>query len=120
MTVINTRKLRKIGNSKVLTITIPEEVIQTLNVNEGQKIAFNIDNGQVLLTDNKEMDILSMADQVSNQYGNALKGLVNRQQKVNIYINDKHYRGRQYMQYLTEKDITTLNVYVINKQSPNE
>jgi putative addiction module antidote len=80
MTVINTRKLRKIGNSKVLTI--PEEVIQTLNVNEGQKIAFNIDNGQVLLeavkTDNKEMDILSMADQVSNQYGNALKGLVNR------------------------------------------
>lgn len=24
------------------------------------------------------------------------------------------------MQFLTEKDITTLNVYVINKYSPNE
>lgn len=80
MTVINTRKLRKIGNSKVLTI--PEEVIQTLNVNEGQKIAFNIDNGQVVLEavniDSKEMDILSVAEQVSNQYDTALKDLVNK------------------------------------------
>lgn len=80
MTVINTRKLRKIGNSKVLTI--PEEVIQALNINEGQKIAFNVEDGQVVLeavkTENKEMDILSMADQVSDQYDNALKDLVNR------------------------------------------
>jgi death-on-curing protein len=28
--------------------------------------------------------------------------------------------GGQHMQYLTEKDIITLNVYVINKYSPNE
>lgn len=80
MTVINTRKLRKLGNSKVLTI--PEEVIRALDINEGEKIAFNVENGQVVLeavkTDNKKMDILSIADQVSNQYDNALKDLVNR------------------------------------------
>lgn len=80
MAVINTRKLRKIGNSKVLTI--PEEIIDTLEINEGQKIAFNIENGKVVLeavnSEIKEMDILSMADQVSNQYDSALKDLVNR------------------------------------------
>lgn len=80
MTVINTRKLRKIGNSKVLTI--PDEIIQALDINEGQKIAFNVEHGQVVLeavkTDNNEIDILSMADQVSNQYDSALKDLVNR------------------------------------------
>lgn len=72
--------IRKIGNSKVLTI--PEEVIQSLDINEGQKVAFNIDNGQVVLeavkTDSKEVDILSMADQVSDQYDSAFKDLVNR------------------------------------------
>ncbi|PCF39791.1 AbrB/MazE/SpoVT family DNA-binding domain-containing protein [Staphylococcus delphini] len=80
MPIINTRKLRKIGNSKVLTI--PDEVLKTLDIHEGQKIAFNIENGQVVLeavkTDNKEVDILSMAEQVSNQYDRALKELVNR------------------------------------------
>ncbi|HDV5977436.1 hypothetical protein PF233_13280 [Staphylococcus pseudintermedius] len=83
MPIINTRKLRKIGNSKVLTI--PNEVLKTLDIHEGQKIAFNIENGQVVLeavktdnTDNKEIDILSMAEQVSNQYDIALKELVNR------------------------------------------
>lgn len=80
MTIINTRKLRKIGDSKVLTI--PGKIIQALDVNEGQKIAFNVENGQVVLeavkTDSNEIDILSMADQVSNQYDSALKDLVNR------------------------------------------
>lgn len=80
MAVINTRKLRKIGNSKV--VTIPDEVLKALDINEGQKIAFNVQNGQVLLeavkTDSKDMDILRMADQVSNQYDRALKDLVNR------------------------------------------
>ncbi|QLK85487.1 AbrB/MazE/SpoVT family DNA-binding domain-containing protein [Staphylococcus sp. 17KM0847] len=80
MPIINIRKLRKIGNSKVLTI--PDEVLKTLDIHEGQKIAFNIENGQVVLeavkTDNKELDILSMAEQVSNQYDKALKELVNR------------------------------------------
>lgn len=80
MAVVNTRKLRKLGNSKILTI--PDEVIKALDINEGQKIAFNVENGQVVLkavkTDSKEMDILSMADQVSSQYDNALKDLVDR------------------------------------------
>lgn len=80
MAVVNTRKLRKLGNSKVLTI--PDEVIKTLGIHEGQKIAFNVENGQVVLqavtTDSEEMDILSMAEEVSNQYDSALKDLVNR------------------------------------------
>ncbi|HEK6547145.1 hypothetical protein DWB88_13940 (plasmid) [Staphylococcus warneri] len=81
MAVINTRKLRKIGNSKV--VTMPEDVIKTLNVEEGQSIAFNVVNGQVVLeavktTDDNESDILNIADQISNQYDSALKDLVNR------------------------------------------
>lgn len=80
MVVTNTRKLRKIGNSKVLTI--PDEILKTLDINEGQKIAFNVENGQVVLeavkTDSKDMDILGMADRVSNQYDSALNDLVNR------------------------------------------
>lgn len=80
MTVINTRKLRKIGNSKVLTI--PEEAIKALDVEEGQSIAFNVANGQVVLeavkVDDNERDILNIANQVSQQYDSALKDLVNR------------------------------------------
>lgn len=37
MTEIYTRKLRKHGNSKVLTV--PDEVIQALNADVGQEIA---------------------------------------------------------------------------------
>ena len=80
MAVINTRKLRKIGNSKV--VTMPEDVIKTLNVEEGQSIAFNVVNGQVVLeavkVDDNERDILNIANQVSQQYDSALKDLVNR------------------------------------------
>ncbi len=69
MSIINTRKLRKIGNSNILTIS--KEVIKVLNVNERLKIAFNVDNGKVTLeavnTQYKEIDVLSMAEQVSNQ-----------------------------------------------------
>ncbi|MCG1072426.1 hypothetical protein K4P50_12685 [Staphylococcus epidermidis] len=80
MAVINTRKLRKIGNSKV--VTMPEEVIKALEVEEGQSIAFNVGNGQVVLeavkVEDNERDILNIANQVSRQYDSALKDLVNR------------------------------------------
>ncbi|SUM97298.1 AbrB/MazE/SpoVT family DNA-binding domain-containing protein [Staphylococcus warneri] len=46
MTVIHTRKLRKSGNSNILTI--PKEVIKALDVVEGQFIAFNVVNGREL------------------------------------------------------------------------
>ena len=80
MAVINTRKLRKIGNSKV--VTMPEEVIKALEVEEDQSIAFNVVNGQVVLeavkVDDNERNILNIANQVSQQYDSALKDLVNR------------------------------------------
>ncbi|MBM6508389.1 MULTISPECIES: AbrB/MazE/SpoVT family DNA-binding domain-containing protein [Staphylococcus] len=79
MTVVHTRKLRKSGNSNVLTI--PKEVIKALDVVEGQHIAFNVVNGKIILEavkpDDNESDILSIANQVSKQYDNALKDLVN-------------------------------------------
>ena len=79
MTVGHTRKLRKSGNSNVLTI--PKEVIKALDVVEGQHIAFNVVNGKIILEavkpDDNESDILSIANQVSKQYDNALKDLVN-------------------------------------------
>ncbi|MFI3547153.1 AbrB/MazE/SpoVT family DNA-binding domain-containing protein [Mammaliicoccus sciuri] len=80
MSVINTRKLRKIGNSRV--VTVPEEVIKELKISDGQKISFNIDNGKVIIeaVDNggQGTDILSIAERVSNQYNQALKELVDR------------------------------------------
>lgn len=81
MTVIYTRKLRKSGNSNILTI--PKEVIKALDVVEGQFIAFNVVNGRVVLeavktTDDNARDILSISNQISKQYDSALKDLVNR------------------------------------------
>lgn len=80
MIAIQTRKLRKSGNSNVLTI--PEEVIKVLDVVEGQSITFNVVNGKVVLEVVKpcanEDDILSIADKVSKQCDSALKDLVNR------------------------------------------
>ncbi|RIL61710.1 hypothetical protein BUY70_01490 [Staphylococcus epidermidis] len=81
MTVVHTRKLRKSGNSNILTIS--KEVIKALDVVEDQFIAFNIVNGRVVLeavktTDDNERDILSIANQISKQYDSAFKDLVNR------------------------------------------
>lgn len=80
MTVTNSRKLRKIGNSRV--VTVPEEVIQALSIDVGQKIIFNIDNGKVVIEAEEpieqERDILSIAESVSRQYDQALKELVDR------------------------------------------
>lgn len=80
MSVINTRKLRKIGNSRV--VTVPEEVIKELKISDGQKISFNIDNGKVIIeavdNGNQVTDILSIAERVSNQYNQALQELVDR------------------------------------------
>ncbi|PTU86820.1 hypothetical protein BUZ62_06585 [Staphylococcus pasteuri] len=80
MIAIQTRKLRKSGNSNVLTI--PEEVIKVLDVVEGQSITFNVVDGKVVLEVVKpcanENDILSIADKVSEQCDSALKDLVNR------------------------------------------
>lgn len=81
MMVVHTRKLRKSGNSNILTI--PKEVIKALDVVEGQFIAFNVVNGRVVLeavktTDDNERDILSIANQISKKYDSAFKDLVNR------------------------------------------
>lgn len=81
MTVVHTRKLRKSGNSNILTI--PKEVIKALDVVEGQPIAFNVVNGKIVLeavktTDDNERDILSIANQISEKYDSAFKDLVNR------------------------------------------
>lgn len=80
MTVIYTSKLRKSGNSNVLTI--PKELIKKLDISEGQPIAFTVVNGQIVLEAVKlvanESDILSIANQVSKQYDSALNNLVNR------------------------------------------
>lgn len=80
MSVVSTRKLRKIGNSRV--VTVPEEVIQALKISEGQKIAFNIDNDKIIIEavdrSNQEMDILSIADRISHQYDESLKELIDR------------------------------------------
>ncbi|WP_150879481.1 AbrB/MazE/SpoVT family DNA-binding domain-containing protein [Staphylococcus aureus] len=82
MAITSTRKVRKIGSSNV--VTVPKEILDQLNVREGEKLGFNVDNGKVSIeavntqAESKEVDILSMAEQVSNQYDKAFKDLVHR------------------------------------------
>lgn len=82
MAITSTRKVRKIGSSNV--VTVPKEILDQLNVREGEKLVFNVDNGKVSIeavntqAESKEVDILSMAEQVSNQYDKAFKDLVHR------------------------------------------
>lgn len=82
MAITSTRKVRKIGSSNV--VTVPKEILDQLNVREGEKLGFNVDNGKVSIeavntqAESKEADILSMAEEVSNQYDNAFKDLVHR------------------------------------------
>ncbi|MCW0998109.1 AbrB/MazE/SpoVT family DNA-binding domain-containing protein, partial [Streptococcus anginosus] len=63
MAVTSTRKLRRLGDSRVLTI--PEEVIEELDVQEGQKVAFRIENGKVMIEavdiERDELEILEIA-----------------------------------------------------------
>lgn len=81
MAITNTRKVRKIGSSNV--VTLPKEILKQLNIHEGDKLAFNIENGKVSIEavktlEPKESDILSIAEEISNQYDKAFKELVNR------------------------------------------
>lgn len=82
MAITSTRKVRKIGSSNV--VTVPKEILDQLNVREGEKLGFNVDNGKVSIeavntqAESKEADILSMAEEVSNQYDKAFKDLVHR------------------------------------------
>lgn len=82
MAITSTRKVRKIGSSNV--VTVPKEILDQLNVREGEKLGFNVDNGKVSIEavntqkESKEADILSMAEEVSNQYDKAFKDLVHR------------------------------------------
>lgn len=81
MAITNTRKVRKIGSSNV--VTLPKEILNQLNIHEGDKLAFNIENGKVSIEavktlEPKESDILSIAEEISNQYDKAFKELVNR------------------------------------------
>ncbi|MBN4909157.1 hypothetical protein IDG46_04155 [Staphylococcus sp. EG-SA-13] len=80
MSINYTSKIRKVGNCKV--ITVPEEVIQALKIDVGQNIIFKIENGKVVIeaenTLDQERNILSIAENVSHQYDQTLKELVDR------------------------------------------
>ncbi|KIR10383.1 hypothetical protein TP70_00775 [Staphylococcus microti] len=76
MVITNTRKVRKIGSSNV--VTLPKEILEQLNIHESEKLAFNIENGKLLIEavktlEPKEADILSIAEEISNQYDKAFK-----------------------------------------------
>ncbi|MCY1029260.1 AbrB/MazE/SpoVT family DNA-binding domain-containing protein [Mammaliicoccus sciuri] len=80
MSINYTCKIRKVGNCKV--VTVPEEVIQALRIEVGQNIIFKIENEKVVIeaenTFDYERNILSIAENVSRQYDQALKELVDR------------------------------------------
>lgn len=70
-------KLRKSGNSHI--VTIPSDVKETLGIDDGDMIAFNIDdNGVVKISKaEKEIDVDQAIEDTLNQYYELIGELAN-------------------------------------------
>lgn len=81
------RKVTKIGNS--LGVTFPQEVLQHLNVKQGDEVVFNLDtNGQVSFKkrpavnmegfEEIDQEFLEGMKELFNKYDDTLRNLVDR------------------------------------------
>ncbi|GAB1612121.1 hypothetical protein AXY37_03710 [Mammaliicoccus lentus] len=80
MEILNVKKIRKVGNSSV--ITIPKNVMEAINIHEGDAVEFIEEDNKIWLKPSKSInehdDILKLADEISNKYDDVFKGLVDR------------------------------------------
>lgn len=74
--MVTTRKLRRAGNSSV--VSIPTEVIAALGVTNGDNLKFNVKNNQVTIEKevNEDEEFYRMLDETFDKYDQALRKLV--------------------------------------------
>ncbi|WP_414044154.1 AbrB/MazE/SpoVT family DNA-binding domain-containing protein [Macrococcus sp. EM39E] len=75
---IKEQKLWKTGNSVV--ITVPKEVLNHFNVTTGDALMFDVNEDRVELVkkDFSDMDILNLANEISEEYNMTFEKLVDR------------------------------------------
>lgn len=82
MSVNETRKIRRLGASQI--VTLPYGILNKLNIREGEKVGFSIENGKIVIEklQNEECytseDILNIAERMSEKYDETLKELVDK------------------------------------------
>lgn len=74
--MVTTRKLRRAGNSSV--VSVPTEVIAALGVANGDNLKFNVKNNQVTIEKevNEDEEFYRMLDETFDKYDQALRKLV--------------------------------------------
>ena len=74
--MITTRKLRRAGNSSV--VSVPTEVIEALGVTNGDNLKFNVKNNQVTIEKevSEDEEFYRMLDETFAEYDQALKRMV--------------------------------------------
>ncbi|OJH01913.1 addiction module antitoxin [Staphylococcus hominis] len=70
--MITSRKVRRAGNS--LVVSIPNEVLETLDIKEGNNVQFNIKDNQVYLEKevNEQERFYKLLEETMNDYHEAL------------------------------------------------
>lgn len=75
--MITTRKLRRAGNSSV--VSVPTEVIAALGISNGDNLKFNIEDNKVTIEKevNEDEEFFNLLDETFTEYNQALKRMVN-------------------------------------------
>ena len=72
--MITTRKLRKAGNSSV--VSVPTEVIAALGISNGDNLKFNVKDNKVTIEKEKRTRSFKLLDETFTEYNQALKRMV--------------------------------------------
>jgi putative addiction module antidote len=78
------RKITKIGNS--LGVTLPHEVLDHLDIKQGDEVSFHLENGHVKIKKKANLklpkgidaEFLEQMNDMINEYDKTFKGLVER------------------------------------------
>ncbi|ALH46664.1 AbrB/MazE/SpoVT family DNA-binding domain-containing protein [Staphylococcus capitis] len=74
--MITTRKLRKAGNSSV--VSVPTEVIAALGISNGDNLKFNVKDNKVTIEKEvrEDEEFFKLLDETFTEYNQALKRMV--------------------------------------------
>ncbi|KIH70820.1 AbrB/MazE/SpoVT family DNA-binding domain-containing protein [Salinicoccus roseus] len=72
------RKLRKTGNSTV--VSIPKDILEKLNAGEGDNLEFVIEDEAVVIRkeEDSQKDILTLSNEMFEKYDKTMRHLVER------------------------------------------
>ncbi|OZT76787.1 AbrB/MazE/SpoVT family DNA-binding domain-containing protein [Salinicoccus roseus] len=72
------RKLRKTGNSTV--VSIPKDILEKLNAEEGDNLEFVIEDEAVVIRkeEDSQKDILTLSNEMFEKYDKTMRDLVER------------------------------------------